>query len=105
MFQALTMDDLRRIVTIQLRRLERLLLDRRITLELTMDAKNLLAEHGFDPVYGARPLKRVVQRSLQDPLAMQILEGRIHEGDHVIVDISEDGEGLSFSAVPATETA
>jgi ATP-dependent Clp protease ATP-binding subunit ClpA len=76
-----------------------------MTLELTTDAKHLLAEQGFDPVYGARPLKRVIQRYLQDTLATQILEGHIREGDHIIVDISEDGQGLSFSTIPATETA
>jgi ATP-dependent Clp protease ATP-binding subunit ClpB len=104
-FKSLTQEDLTRIVSIQLRRLERLLRERRISLELTTDARLLLAEQGFDPVYGARPLKRVIQRYLQDPLAIQILEGHVHEGDHVVVDVSEDGEGLSFSAVPATETA
>ena len=104
-FQALTQEDLARIVSIQLRHLENRLRERRMTLELTTDAKNLLAEQGYDPVYGARPLKRVIQRYLQDTLATQILEGNIHEGDHIIVDISEDGQGLSFSTIPATETA
>lgn len=103
-FTALSQEDLTRIVSIQLRRLEKLLRERRITFELTTDARLLLAESGFDPVYGARPLKRAIQRYLQDPLAIQILEGHIHEGDHVVVDVSEDGEGLSFSAIPATET-
>jgi ATP-dependent Clp protease ATP-binding subunit ClpB len=105
MFNALTHEDLARIVTIQLRHLENLLRERRMSLELTTDAKTLLAEQGFDPVYGARPLKRVIQRYLQDPLATQILEGNVREGDHIIVDVSEDGQGLSFSTIPATETA
>ena len=99
-FQPLNRDDLSRIVSIQLRRLQRLLEDRRITISLSEAASELLAERGYDPVYGARPLKRVIQRDLQDPLAMQILEGNIREGDHVTVDVDQvDGEpALVFSA-------
>jgi ATP-dependent Clp protease ATP-binding subunit ClpB len=99
LFQNLTQDDIERIVSIQLRRLENLLRDRRITLELTADARHFLAERGYDPVYGARPLKRAIQRDLQDPLALEILEGRVREGDHVIVDVNEAGDGLLFSTV------
>jgi ATP-dependent Clp protease ATP-binding subunit ClpB len=56
-----------------------------------------LAERGYDPVFGARPLKRTIQRGLQDPLAMFILNGSVREGDTVYVDVSEDGESLHFS--------
>ena len=98
LFQSLTQEDLQRIVTIQLKHLEGLLASRRLTLELTAEAKQYLAERGFDPVYGARPLKRAIQRDLQDPLALEILEGQVHEGEHIVVDVSEDGEGLVFSA-------
>ena len=73
---------------------------RRITISLPDAASELLADRGYDPVYGARPLKRIIQRDLQDPLAMQILEGHVREGDHVTVDVGEvDGEeALIFSA-------
>ncbi len=99
-FQHLGREQLAQIVDIQLKRVQRLLEDRRITLSLSDEARKLLAERGYDPAYGARPLKRVIQRDLQDPLAMQILEGNIREGDHVTVDVGEvDGdEALVFSA-------
>ncbi len=95
-FQALNQQDIVRIVDIQLQRLQRLLVSRRLTLELTPEAKLFLAERGFDPVYGARPLKRAIQRELQDPLALAILEGRVREGEHVVVDLAADGERLEF---------
>ncbi|MBE2270082.1 MAG: ATP-dependent chaperone ClpB, partial [Anaerolinea sp.] len=104
-FTSLTQADLARIVSIQLKRLERLLRDRRLSLEVTADAKLYLAERGFDPVYGARPLKRAIQRELQDPLANFILEGNVREGDHVIADVNESGDGLSFTTIPQEETA
>jgi len=90
-FHALTMEDLLQIVDIQLRRLRALLAERGIGLELTEAAKRLLAEEGYDPVYGARPLKRTIQRRLQDPLAMKILQGEFREGETVKVDV-RDGE-------------
>ncbi|MDL1900609.1 ATP-dependent chaperone ClpB [Anaerolineae bacterium CFX9] len=105
LFRSLTQDELTRIVTIQLRRLEQLLAVRRITIELTAEAKAYLAERGWDPVYGARPLKRAIQRDLQDPLALAILEGRVREGDHVVVDVSLDGEGLTFSSISIGEVS
>ncbi|HID85838.1 MAG TPA: type VI secretion system ATPase TssH, partial [Anaerolineae bacterium] len=83
--------DLLQIVDIQLRRLRALLAERGIELELTEAAKRLLAEEGYDPVYGARPLKRVIQRRIQDPLAMKLLRGEFLEGDTVLVD-AEAGE-------------
>ncbi|MFN8448325.1 MAG: hypothetical protein U0521_06975, partial [Anaerolineae bacterium] len=95
---SLTQDDLERIVSIQLKHLQGLLASRRLTLELTADAKHYLAERGFDPVYGARPLKRAIQRDLQDPLALAILEGNVREGDHVVADAAPDGEGLVFES-------
>jgi ATP-dependent Clp protease ATP-binding subunit ClpB len=101
-FHALTRDNIVRIVDIQLERLKRLLATRRITLELTTDAKFLLAEQGFDPVFGARPLKRVIQRELQDALANAILAGQVHDGEHVVVDVSgenEEGHTLSFTSM------
>ena len=88
-FRALTEDQLTAIVDIQLRRLERRLADRRVTLVVTDAARKLLAQRGWDPVYGARPLKRAIQRHLQDPLAMMLLEGRFSEGDSIEVDARE----------------
>ncbi|MGH8957090.1 MAG: ATP-dependent Clp protease ATP-binding subunit, partial [Acidimicrobiia bacterium] len=96
-FRRLTMEQLREIVDIQLEELRRRLADRHITLELTDTAKALLAEEGFDPVYGARPLKRVIQRQIADPLAMKLLAGEYSDGDAVTVD-AHDGE-LTFGAV------
>ncbi|HET6467631.1 MAG TPA: ATP-dependent chaperone ClpB [Geminicoccaceae bacterium] len=89
LFNRLGRQDMKGIVEIQLRRLERLLADRHITLELTDMAKTWLANTGYDPVYGARPLKRVIQRNLQDPLALMILDGRIRDGDVARVDVRE----------------
>ncbi len=91
LFNRLGREQMRDIVEIQLRRLRKLLEDRRITLDITDAAKDWLAKAGYDPVYGARPLKRMIQRHLQDPLATMILEGRIKEGDTVKVDAGEHG--------------
>jgi ATP-dependent Clp protease ATP-binding subunit ClpB len=99
LFHSLTQADIERIVHIQLRRLESMLASRRISLQLTADARAWLAERGYDPVYGARPLKRAIQRDLQDPLALEILEGRVREGDHVIVDVAPGGEKLIFTVI------
>ncbi len=90
-FRSLTKEDLVKIVDIQVERLRKLLRDRGMDIELTDAAKRYLAEVGYDPVYGARPLKRAIQRELQDPLALAILEGRFGEGDHIRVDY-RDGQ-------------
>jgi ATP-dependent Clp protease ATP-binding subunit ClpB len=103
LFRSLTQEDILRIVSIQTRHLEGLLRQRGISLEMTMDAKAYLAEKGYDPVFGARPLKRAIQRELQDPLALAILEGRIHEGEHVIVDVNVDGDGMTFTTLMPEE--
>ncbi len=91
LFRNLTMADLVQIVDIQLGRLQKLLAERHITLEVTEAAKHYLAETGYDPVFGARPLKRAIQRELQDPLALALLQGRFHDGDTIRVDV-RDGE-------------
>ncbi|MDX2138699.1 MAG: ATP-dependent chaperone ClpB [Chloroflexota bacterium] len=98
-FTQLTQDDILRIVDIQLRRLKRLLASRRVSIDLTDNARLFLAERGYDPVYGARPLKRTLMRELQDPLSLYILEGQIGDGAHVVVDAAADGEGLTFESV------
>ncbi|MGH6916925.1 MAG: ATP-dependent chaperone ClpB, partial [Geminicoccaceae bacterium] len=91
LFHRLGRDDMSGIVEIQLQRLDALLEDRKIKLHITDGAKRWLAEAGYDPVYGARPLKRTIQKSLQDPLARLILEGRIRDGDVVEVDAGDGG--------------
>ena len=95
LFASLTREDIKRIVDIQIRHLQERLAERNIQMELKDKAKELLAEQGFDPVYGARPLKRAIQRSLQDPLALKLLEGKFTDGDRVVVDAAKDGS-LSF---------
>ncbi len=91
LFRRLARSDMAAIVDIQLGRLRSLLADRKISLALDDAATDWLADAGFDPVYGARPLKRVIQRSLQNPLAGQLLEGSIHDGDAVRVSADRDG--------------
>jgi ATP-dependent Clp protease ATP-binding subunit ClpB len=93
-FRELTEDDLSHIVEIQLRGLRARLAARRIDLEVTDAATAALAHQGYDPAFGARPLKRVIQRELADKLAVQILDGKIAEGDTVTVDAAADGELL-----------
>jgi ATP-dependent Clp protease ATP-binding subunit ClpB len=85
-FNPLGKEQLTRILELRLEELRRLLSDRRISLELTSAARELAFREGYDPAYGARPLKRAVQRLIQDPLAMKILDGEVLHGDHVIVD-------------------
>ena len=95
-FDRLTEDDLKKIVEIQLRRLTKRLEQQKITLQLTDAAKALIAREGYDPVYGARPLKRAVQRDILDPLSMNLLEGRFHEGQTIRAD-AKNGT-IEFSA-------
>jgi ATP-dependent Clp protease ATP-binding subunit ClpB len=95
-FDRLTEEELKRIVEIQLKRLVKRLENQKITLELSDAAKALIASHGYDPVYGARPLKRAIQKDILDPLSMNILEGKFHEGQTIKVDV-EDG-ALKFAA-------
>jgi ATP-dependent Clp protease ATP-binding subunit ClpB len=95
-FHQLQRAHIDRIVEIQLGRVRRLLAQRRVTLELTDEAKRLLAEKGYDPHYGARPLKRVIQRMLQDPLALKILEGEFPEGTKVEADARLAGDAIEF---------
>ena len=94
-FNSLGREQIKEIAEIQLRRLRRNLASRKMALEITDRAKALLAEKGYDPVYGARPLKRAIQRWIQDPLALKILDGRFREGDKVVID--RDGEQLTFA--------
>ncbi|MBU6318091.1 MAG: ATP-dependent chaperone ClpB [Alphaproteobacteria bacterium] len=97
-FKRLGRSEINRIVSVQLGRLEKLLADRRISITLSESAMDWLAERGFDPVYGARPLKRAIQKELQDPLARMILEGRIKDGDEV--KVAMEAGGLTLNEVP-----
>ena len=81
---------------LQLTRVEQLLADRKMALRVTDAAKELIAEEGYDPAYGARPLKRSIQRLVQNPLAIRILEGEFDEGDTVVVDRDPGAAQLSF---------
>jgi ATP-dependent Clp protease ATP-binding subunit ClpB len=101
-FRQLTKQDLAKIVELQLKRVERLLADRRLSLDVAPDVKERLIEEGYDPVYGARPLKRVIQREVQNPLALAILEGDYAEGDTIRVVRSTDGKRLEFVRVPGS---
>ena len=101
LFRRLSREDMAEIVAIQLRRLEALLAERKITLEVDEEARRWLAEAGYDPVYGARPLKRVIQRELQNPLALELLEGRIRDGD--VVRVSASALGLLLEPAPRAE--
>ncbi|MCB0831044.1 MAG: type VI secretion system ATPase TssH, partial [Solirubrobacterales bacterium] len=94
-FHRLSKEDIGKIVEIQVDSLTRRVAERNIEIELTDDARTLLGNLGYDPTYGARPLKRVVQKQLVDQLALKILEGDFTEGDSVLIDAS-DGE-LAFT--------
>ncbi len=99
-FRRLGRSEIDRIVGVQLKRLEKILADRRITISVDDKSMHWLAERGYDPVYGARPLKRAIQKEVQDPLARMILEGRIKDGDEVKVTV--DGATLALNGVPTT---
>ncbi len=103
-FHPLDREQLAEIIGLQLRRVEKLLAERGIGLEVTDAARQLVAEEGYDPAFGARPLKRAVQRLIQNPLAVRILEGEFDEGDTVRVDRAEGRPELTFqkAATPAS---
>jgi ATP-dependent Clp protease ATP-binding subunit ClpB len=103
MFHPLTKTDLAAIVDLQLAHVSRLLADRHLGLEVTEVAQEALIEEGYDPVYGARPLKRVIQARIQNPLAMAVLEGKYGDGDTVRVD--HTAGGYEFVRVPAAAPA
>jgi ATP-dependent Clp protease ATP-binding subunit ClpB len=94
LFDALGTEELAKIVEINLHRLNQRLADRRITVEATPGAKEWLALTGFDPVFGARPLRRLIQTAIEDRLAQEVLSGRVLEGDTVVFDVDESSDGL-----------
>ncbi|MFM9919270.1 ATP-dependent Clp protease ATP-binding subunit [Lacisediminihabitans sp. H27-G8] len=95
-FSALSKDDLAQIVELYIDRLTRRLQDRRLDLAVTPDARSWLAERGYDPIYGARPLRRLMQHEIDDKLATALLSGEIRDGDIVIVDLDSDNDTLSI---------
>jgi len=105
LFQTLTLQELRKIVSIQLQRVYRLLAAQKIGLELTPAAQNYLAEEGNDPAYGARPLKRIIQKEIENPIATKILENAFIEGDTIFVDLIDHqllfDKKIALSSVPS----
>ncbi len=95
-FNSLNEELIKKIIDIQLERLSERLKDRQMKIELTDKAKEFLARKGYDPVYGARPLKRAIQRYILDDLAREFLEGKFREGDHIIIDVDPSKERLAF---------
>ena len=104
-FNPLGKEQLERIVVLLLKSVEKLLAERQITLELTPAANELLLHEGYDPAYGARPLRRTIQRLIQDPLALQILQGTILPSDHVLVDRDGKKDVMRFERIPAKKPA
>jgi ATP-dependent Clp protease ATP-binding subunit ClpB len=104
-FNPLGKEQLKRIVDLRLEDLRRLLSDRRVSLELTDAARELIFSEGYDPAYGARPLKRAIQRLIQDPLAMKILDGEVLHGDHVVVDADLVRRQMKFQVAPRVSQA
>jgi len=102
-FHELTGEQLRQIVDLMVKDLENRLAERKLGLEMTDAAKSWLAKAGFDPVYGARPLRRAVERYVENPLSTKVLKGEFKEGDTVIVDLVDDE--LTFTARVAAEAA
>ncbi len=100
-FKPLTLEEIKKIIDLQLKQLRDRLADRRITIELTDAAKEHIAREGYDPVYGARPLRRFLQRHVETPIARKIIAGEIRDGMHVVVDF-KDGQ-LTFEPVLQAE--
>jgi ATP-dependent Clp protease ATP-binding subunit ClpB len=97
-FSSLGLKEIKQIVVIQVEKLKDRLKERRIAIELTEAAKDYLAKTGYDPQYGARPLKRAIQREVQDPLAKTLLEGKFREGETIIADVKDPARGMVFKA-------
>ncbi len=95
-FMRLSAEEIREIVDLQIARLARRVEERRVALEVTDAAKDLLGREGYDPTYGARPLRRAIQRLLENPLALRLLEGDIADGARVVCDVDETGDALAF---------
>jgi ATP-dependent Clp protease ATP-binding subunit ClpB len=105
-FHALSEDDLKKIVEIQLAGLRARLEERHITLTLTEGARTRLVRNGYDPHYGARPLKRAIQKEIENPLAKRIVSGEVRDGQTILIDADTSGPGLKWQVVtPAAQPA
>lgn len=105
-FEALSPDQLHKIVDVQMIRLHKLLSERNLTLELTEEAKDFLGTMGYDPVYGARPLRRVIRKHIENPLANKLLSGEFKDGDRILVDLDPtQGHALRFTRLEVREKA
>ncbi len=93
-FRSLTISDIDRIINLQIAQLQKRLAEKRLTIELTENAKQYISKVGYSPTYGARPLRRTLQKIVQDNLAIKLLEGSFEEGDHIVVDIDNKGEAV-----------
>jgi ATP-dependent Clp protease ATP-binding subunit ClpB len=102
-FNQLTREHLKRIVDIQLDSVVKLIRDRKLNLEVTPAAKDLIINEGYDPLYGARPMRRAIQRLVQDPLALKLVGGDFHEGETIIADAASDGNSLIFTIARPVE--
>jgi ATP-dependent Clp protease ATP-binding subunit ClpB len=96
-FNVLTRDHLRKIVDIQLNNVAKMVKDRKVNLEVTEAAKDVIVAEGYDPLFGARPMRRTIQRLIQDPLALKLLNGEFLDGDTVLVDRAASGSGLDIT--------
>ncbi len=105
LFRPLGKDQIERIIELQMQHVVKLLAERQLTIELTPAAKTLLFREGFDPAYGARPMKRAIQRLIQNPLALKILSGEVHAGDRVLVDADPKGEDMKFTTKASKATS
>jgi ATP-dependent Clp protease ATP-binding subunit ClpB len=104
-FKSLGKEEITKIIEIQLETLRKHLADRKITLELTPAAREALFREGYDPAFGARPLKRAIQKLLADPLALRILDGEIQPGEHVAADVNRTGGEEAFDFRPVSAVA
>ena len=102
-FNTLSRENLAQIVEIQLNNVARLLRDRKVNLEVTQAAKDLIISEGYDPQYGARPMRRAIQRLIQDPLALKLINADFTEGDTILVDSAPGGTELSFTKLVPVE--
>jgi ATP-dependent Clp protease ATP-binding subunit ClpC len=102
-FHELTEEQLRSIVDLMVGDLQRRLSERKLGVELTEGAKSWLAKEGYDPIYGARPLRRVIERYVENPLSTKLLRGEFSEGDRIIVDLGD--KGLTFKTKKAAKVA
>jgi ATP-dependent Clp protease ATP-binding subunit ClpB len=105
MFHPLGRNEIDSIVDLQLARIRKLLADRDLDLELAPAARTFLADQGYDPQYGARPLKRALVHYVQDPLARRLLAGEVHPGDTIVVDRAPDAGELTFTRKPQRRMA